>query len=535
MFQSLSIKAKVNVSLAIVFLIILLSTLTAIYKSETALVSEVVEKNTLDTADAYFDSINILMLSGAMANRSTLQNKILSDDDVIEARIIRSDKINQFYGEGSADSKPKDNLDFRALRGEQIIEEINDKLGHRLTVITPMKSQADYKGTNCLGCHPGTEGEILGAVRVTYSYENLNKVVASNLFSVGATEVVLFIAGLLLISVMLTKTVVNPITGIAGTIKKIHRESDLRLRTQTNSQDEIGDISESLNQMLEKFHASLTQVSNTTIQLSTSSESIDEIAEQTNKAVHQQQTQTETVASAMEEMEAATENVHRSADATVVASNTALQKSDEGNQITQEAMDAIDALKSNIDSALKVINQLDSQSEQVGTVLEVIQKIAEQTNLLALNAAIEAARAGESGRGFSVVADEVRTLASRTSDSTEEINAIISTLQNDAKHAVSVMEQAHSSAEFGVSKVQQATTALADIATEVQQINKMNHQVAVSVSEQTNMAKSVDDSVHHIAKSAASTSDRAEELNKVAHELNGLAGQLKNMVSKFSL
>lgn len=533
--EGLSIQTKVNASLLIVFLIILISSLTAIYRSESSLVSEVVTKNTTDIADSYFDSINILMLSGAMGNRQALQEKILANPDVIEARIIRGDLVASVYGPGTADSKMADDLDRRAMNGEQIIAELDDEKGHRLTVITPMKSLPDYKGTNCLLCHQTEEGAVLGAVRVTYSYENLDNTIRTNLISVAVTEIILFIAGLAIISFLLGHLVVRPVKRMGKTINTIHENSDLKLRIDVNSSDEIGVMSKSLNTMLEDFHSSLSKVSTTVHQLSTSSSSINSIADLANSAVNNQQMQTSAVASAMEQMEAATKSVEASAENTVSASDLALEQSQEGTVITDQAINAIEALKQNIDKALSVINKLDEQSQSVGTVLEVIQKIAEQTNLLALNAAIEAARAGEQGRGFAVVADEVRTLASKTRNSTEEINAIIEELQQDARDAVSVMDEAHQSAEAGVAKVQETSDALTKIAEEVRMINDMNHMVSSSVKEQTEMASSVESSVHEIAQTAEHTSERAGKLNQVAHELNTLAGQLENMVQRFKL
>tara|TARA_R110002050_G_scaffold140226_2_gene264904 strand:+ start:2863 stop:4473 length:1611 start_codon:yes stop_codon:yes gene_type:complete len=533
--NGLSIQTKVNLSLAAVFIIILISSLTAIYRSESGLVSEVIKKNTADTADSYFDSINILMLSGAMSNRETLQKKILANPDVLEARIIRGDIVASVYGPGTPDSKIEDDLDRRAMEGEHIVEEINDEQGHRLTIVTPMKALPDYKGTNCLLCHQTQEGNVLGAVRVTYSFENLDNTIRSNLISVAVTELILFIGGLILISLLLGHLVVRPVRRMGKTINTIHNNSDLKLRIDVNSKDEIGMMSNSLNVMLEDFHSSLSKVSSTVHQLSTSSISINDIADLANNAVHSQQIQTDAVAVAMEQMEVSTKHVEDNASNTVAASDMALQQSRNGTLITQQATEAIEQLRNNIDRALGVITKLDQQSQNVGTVLEVIQKIAEQTNLLALNAAIEAARAGEHGRGFSVVADEVRNLASKTRTSTEEIDAIIEELQQDAQDAVEVMNQAHTSAELGVAKVQETAEALTKISSEVQMINDMNHMVSSSAQEQAAMASSVEKSVQEIAGTAAQTSSRAGTLNQVAHELNTLASQLESMVQKFKL
>ncbi|KGK41011.1 chemotaxis protein [Nitrincola sp. A-D6] len=531
----MSIKTKVNVSLLIVFMVVLFSSLTVIYRSESSLVADVARTTTIDAADSYFDSINILMLSGAMGNRQELQQRVLSNESITEARIVRSPELNSVYGPGSDDSVVRDDLDRRAMGGERIIEEVRDSNGHRLTVIVPMKAVPDYKGTNCMLCHQHPEGTVIGAVRVTYSLDKMNQTIRANMINVALVELVLFIIGILVIGYILNRVVIRPINQFANTLHDIEKEHNFSLRVSVNSDDEIGKMSGAMNSLLDNMHRSLKQVSSTVLKLSGSSTRINDIANQTTQAVLHQQDQTRSVASAIEQMEASTRSVSSSSSQTVEASDLALRESDEGTRITAQAIQAIETLRHNIDEATNVIQKLDDQAQNVGTVLEVIKNIAEQTNLLALNAAIEAARAGEQGRGFAVVADEVRTLASRTQASTEEINKIIDGLQLDAKNAVQVMQTSLSSAGQGVEQVQNTSNALNTIAAEIRRINDMNHEVAGAVREQSDMASSIERNILAINDSSEDSSEHARHLSQVSTELTSLAQELESMLSRFKL
>lgn len=531
----MSIKTKVNLSLLIVFMVVLISSLTVIYRSESSLVTDVARTTTIDAADSYFDSINILMLSGAMGNRGELQKRILSNESIIEARILRSPELNAIYGPGSEDSVIRDDLDRRAMGGEKVVEEIRDRDGHRLTVLLPMKAIPDYKGTNCLLCHQHPEGTVIGAVRVTYSLDQMNSAIRANMINVAMVELLLFIIGILVISYILNRVVIRPVNDFANTLDEIGKEQNFNLRVAVKSDDEIGKMSAAMNSLLENVHQSLQQVSSTVLKLSSSSSRINDIANQTTQAVLHQQDQTRSVASAIEQMEASTHSVSNSSAQSVEASDLALHESNEGTKVTAHAIQAIEKLRKDIDEASNVIQKLDDQAQNVSTVLQVIKNIAEQTNLLALNAAIEAARAGEQGRGFAVVADEVRTLASRTQASTEEIYKIIDGLQVDAKNAVDVMQSSLESAGQGVEQVQNTSNALNTIAAEIRRINNMNHEVANAVQEQSQMASNIERNIMAINESSEDSSEHARHLSQVSNELTSLAHELEIMLKRFKL
>lgn len=532
---NLSIQARINISLILVFLVVLLGSLTAIYRSEARLTRDVAELTTLNTADSYFDSINILMLSGAMSNRGALQQKMLSTGGITEARIIRGDGVSNMYGPGSADSKIMDELDQRAMNGESIVLEIDDEQGHRLTVIRPMHAVEDYKGTNCLSCHPVQPNSVLGAVRVTYDFAVMDQQIRTNVVSVALIELALFVAGVLLVGWLMRRIVGRPLADVAHTLEQISSTNDLSMRLPVNRQDEVGTLSAAVNKMLSSFQASLKQVHTTLNHLGTASHQINEIAERAIRSSGGQIQMSDNVASAMSHMQAAADSVNGVANQTLSASQTALQESDRGHQITAETQASIDQLKQRISGASSVIQELDNQSQNVATVLSVIQQIAEQTNLLALNAAIEAARAGEQGRGFAVVADEVRELAKRTHHSTEEIKKIIEALQVDAKNAVSAMDMAQSSAESSVSQVERATEVLETIRREVQEINQTNLQVVEAVNAQLHTVGEVESHIGEISASANNTVERANDLGSVAGQLQTLSDELKTLVEQFKL
>ncbi|WP_442965269.1 methyl-accepting chemotaxis protein [Pseudomonas sp. FIP_A4] len=241
------------------------------------------------------------------------------------------------------------------------------------------------------------------------------------------------------------------------------------------------------------------------------------------------------VASAMNEMSATVQEVARNANQTATASNDADLESKSGVRVASEALDGIDTLIQDIEKAAVVVRQLEADSASIDTVVGVINGIAEQTNLLALNAAIEAARAGEQGRGFAVVADEVRTLASRTQKSTEEIQRMIEQLQQGVGNAVQAMIAAQSRARSGSDCVARAAQSLGAIADEVGTINEMNTQIATAAEQQSAVAEEINRNITNISRIADTTSADATQTSQISEELVRLAAELNRLVGQFKL
>jgi len=338
------------------------------------------------------------------------------------------------------------------------------------------------------------------------------------------------------VSALVAKGIVKPIKSAAMAMTDIAEgDGDLTKRLPIKGRDEITELSNAFNNFSEKVHAVVGDVAEASTYLSTAAEEMSNVTVNLDDNVQKQRLEIDQVATAMNEMAATVQEVARSANDAAGSATTAHSQSVEGKSVVGENIHAINSLASEVENAANVINGVESDSERIGTVLDVIRGIAEQTNLLALNAAIEAARAGEQGRGFAVVADEVRTLASRTQESTQEIQGMIESLQKGSRDAVAVMEKGKEQAVQSVSHANAAGESLELITTAVSSINDMNTQIASAAEEQSSVAEEINRNVVNINDMAEMISDGSQQTAKSSNDLEGLASQLQNVVSRFRI
>ncbi|AOU99792.1 hypothetical protein BI364_15175 [Acidihalobacter yilgarnensis] len=342
----------------------------------------------------------------------------------------------------------------------------------------------------------------------------------------------------LLLSVLLGRSITRGLRAATRALSDIAEgEGDLtrRLPEDIGGRDEVAQLAASFNRFVGKVQALVAEVATSSQQIAGASERMSGITRMTYEGVQRQQRETEQVATAMNEMTTTVQVVARHASEAADATHEASREAGAGQAEVQRTVEVINTLASEVEKAGGVIKKLEADSVQIGTVLDVIRGIAEQTNLLALNAAIEAARAGEQGRGFAVVADEVRTLASRTQQSTEEIQGMIERLQAGARDAVTAMEGGQARAELSVDQAARAGASLGAITGAVTRINDMNLQIASAAEEQSHVAEEINRNVLTINEVAEISAEGAQQTASAGEELKGLASQLQRLVGRFRI
>jgi len=511
------------------------------------------EGNVLFSAPEKFSGKTNKAIINTALESGKIERGIARDDDgklvavVAFPMFIRGKSIGigvfaRDLNEAIADFKANDNSEIIIVNGKGETEyATNSELLTQLNIDLPELGKTSLQvasmdeHTNSVSIIPindstgKTVAHFISAKDYTESFSNLDK---AHFASYSIATILLFaaIAGLF----FYMKYLLKPLDNVVDNLQAI-AEGDLTQEITVTSNDEIGVLQSAMQTTSSNLRDVLQMINGMAANLEQSANDMTSVSAETRNGIHNQQGSIQQVVTAMTEMASTVEEVARNANMAADSANNANQQAIEGQQVVDQTTTSIGQLASDVDNASTVIVNVQKDSEAIGSVLDVIRGIAEQTNLLALNAAIEAARAGEQGRGFAVVADEVRTLASRTQESTSEIQSMIERLQAGSKNAVNVMETSRVCAEETVTLAAKTGNSLRDITNAVSTINDMNIQIASAVEEQSAVTNDVNRNIVEINTIVDSSAEGSDKVMQSSETLNNLTVELNNLVGRFKL
>ncbi|CAM2992859.1 hemolysin secretion protein HylB [Ectopseudomonas mendocina] len=378
--------------------------------------------------------------------------------------------------------------------------------------------------------------DLLDALLKQAEQQNLH---SAQSYDEGLTRQIAIIATGLLVSIIISWLIViqlrRRVAVLQNSLGQAADNLALDTRIDLPGQDELSEIARSFNQFIDKVHGAMRQLADNSRQLSGMARDVAERARLTQSNCTAQSDRTVQVATAINELGSTVNEIARNAENAAEVAREATQHASDGSAVVSQAQQQVDALNGELEQAAKVIEALAAQTDAISTTLNTIRSISEQTNLLALNAAIEAARAGEQGRGFAVVADEVRTLASRSGASTEEIQQVINRLQNESRSAVEAMAKGQRQSALVVEYASKASIALEQINSHIGQISDQNIQVATATEEQSSVVEDINRNIVDINELTVGTTHIADQLNQASSDLQALSTQLDGLVGRFRL
>jgi methyl-accepting chemotaxis protein len=465
---------------------------------------------------------------------STGEVELIQNATVLKQEVISDiDTTIELWTDRSQENK---NLREQFKKYYSLANEVSSGMLHGTLDMSNMTRKIDNMNSSLAVVKASMEKSSLDALNEFNQTVDVSISDAQKALNLGMLVTGITIAILLLLGWSIVNSIGTALGSLLISLKDIASgDGDLTKRIEKTSNDELGDVVDWFNQFVDKLHSSITDVVKSIEPLTSLSSDLGSLTSETLAISAKQNQATEQVSLVVEEMVTSVKAVSNNASSASEAANQADKAAKNGRDIVIKTVASINGLAEEVERAGEVIRKLEADTGNVGTILDVIKGIAEQTNLLALNAAIEAARAGEQGRGFAVVADEVRTLASRTQDSTQEIQRVIEELQAAARSAVEVMGQSKQRAQASVEHAAQTGESLAAITERVSAITEMNMQIASAAIEQERAAYSIKENVLGIKETSETAMHSIQKVEQASSSLVDISGNLQRVTGDFKV
>jgi methyl-accepting chemotaxis protein len=480
-------------------------------------------------------SLTGMMLTGTVAQRALYLDQVRQSEDVRELRVIRGEGVSKQYGPGEAAEGTADAVEQQVLQSAKpYFQVVEDKEGESLRAVIPALAQKNYLGKDCLMCHIVPEGTVLGAVSMRISLNKVNSTVREFSMQIIAVALVLMVPVILFIYWFINRSISLPLKQVSTSLCDIAEgEGDLTRRLTVEGKDEISEISEVFNVFMDKLQSIIREVQESAKQVLVTTNQLAEVSAQVAANSQVQSSEAYSMAAQVEIMTYNIDGVASQAEEVQTVSTQSSELSVHGGEVIHNAASEMNKITEAVSESSNIIQDLGQQSDQISAIVSTIKEIADQTNLLALNAAIEAARAGEQGRGFAVVADEVRKLAERTANSTQEITAMIGKIQHGTRLAIGSMESGVARVGEGTALARQAGEAINQIQSGVRQVVDAVSEISVALKEQSQTNAENAHKVESIARLSEENSQAFQRTAETIQGLEQLADNLQSVVGRF--
>ncbi|AEB57617.1 methyl-accepting chemotaxis protein [Ectopseudomonas mendocina] len=545
--DALSLKTRLIIAVAIPCIALLLVALTSLSSmSSMHRDTEVLYLNTAAPMRAMAEVASRIPRMRVGLDMMLLQETPLRDERGVKSRVqdARNEDIPEMR-EAMRQAVAAQVNPERKAQAQQLLDQFEAMVSNELNPMLAAfdagdmaKAQQIYRDqyAKTYGVMRQGANDLLDALLKQAEQQNLH---SAQSYDEGLTRQIAIIATGLLVSIIISWLIViqlrRRVAVLQNSLGQAADNLALDTRIDLPGQDELSEIARSFNQFIDKVHGAMRQLADNSRQLSGMARDVAERARLTQSNCTAQSDRTVQVATAINELGSTVNEIARNAENAAEVAREATQHASDGSAVVSQAQQQVDALNGELEQAAKVIEALAAQTDAISTTLNTIRSISEQTNLLALNAAIEAARAGEQGRGFAVVADEVRTLASRSGASTEEIQQVINRLQNESRSAVEAMAKGQRQSALVVEYASKASAALEQINSHIGQISDQNIQVATATEEQSSVVEDINRNIVDINELTVGTTHIADQLNQASSDLQALSTQLDGLVGRFRL